>query len=149
MENNMQGINHVVLMGRLGAKPELQTTPTGRQICRMRLATNQRKLEGDSWTTTTLWHNVTLWEQQADTAAKHLQVGDLVAVEGLLVPRSWKDNEGNRRRRVEVVGKRLHFVRNLSNRARVLDLLPEQDEPTEQITTAEARAQLALPHVET
>jgi single-strand DNA-binding protein len=148
MEYIMQGINQVVLMGRLGATPELQTTESGRQICRMRLATNQRKPDGESWTNVTLWHSVTLWERQAETAAKHLQVGDLVAVEGQLVPRTWTDPDGNRRRRVDVVGKKLHFVRNLTARPRVFDLLPEDDTPTEQITTAEARDQIALPKLE-
>jgi single-strand DNA-binding protein len=146
MEDKMQGINQVVLMGRLGAAPELKSTAKGRNLCHMRLATNHRRREGDVWHDNVTWHDVTLWESQAETAAKYLEAGDLVAVEGHLAPRTWTDAEGNRRRRVDVVAKKLHFVRKSTGQMAPLNA-PEATPSTADapVRQSEARSQAALP----
>jgi single-strand DNA-binding protein len=106
----MQGINKVILMGRLGRDPELRQTGQGKALCRFSIATNRSWRQGDSWQEQTDWHDVVLWDEQGERAARLLSRGDICAVEGRLTARSWEDAEGQRRRKVEVVASRFQLV---------------------------------------
>jgi single-strand DNA-binding protein len=112
----MQGINKVFLVGRLGQDPELRQTAQGRALCRLRLATGRSRQDGERWVEETDWHDVVLWEAQAERAGRLLGRGDLCAVEGRLAPRSWQDAQGQRRHSVEVAAQRFQLVK--SNRER-------------------------------
>jgi single-strand DNA-binding protein len=133
----MQGINKVILMGRLGQDPEIRQTAQGRALCRFGLATRRSRRQGSEWVEETDWHDVVLWEQQAERAGRVLGRGDLCAVEGRLSPRTWQDPQGQKRKIVEVVATRFQLVS--SNRARRQEQA-EADDPAQQ-----ARAVTALP----
>ncbi len=133
----MQGINKVILMGRLGRDPELRQTAGGRALCRFSLATGRNRRDGEQWVEETDWHDVVLWEQQAERAGRVLGRGDLCAIEGRLSPRSWEDPKGQKRRIVEVVASRFQLVR--SNRERREQQAQQPD------ATQQARSEAAMP----
>ncbi len=81
----MRSLNHVILVGRLGHTPELQTSKSGRPYARLSLATHRRWLTPDDQAKeATDWHSVFVWGQLAETCTKHLEKGALLLVEGSL-----------------------------------------------------------------
>jgi len=102
-------VNNVVLVGRLTRSPELRYTENKIARASFTLAvdrpfTNQNgEREAD-------FVPIVVWRGLAETCAKHLQKGRLVAVEGRLQTRRWEDKEGNRRLAVEVVAERVRFL---------------------------------------
>ncbi|MEW6750554.1 MAG: single-stranded DNA-binding protein [Candidatus Latescibacterota bacterium] len=98
------GVNKVILIGNLGADPELRRTPDGAAVADLRLATNE------VWTDRngerqerTEWHRVVVWRKQAEFAKQYLRKGSKVYVEGRLQTRSWEDQSGQKRYITEVV----------------------------------------------
>ncbi|MFH1469414.1 MAG: single-stranded DNA-binding protein [Pseudomonadota bacterium] len=106
----MQGINSVILMGRIGRDPDLRQTPQGKAVCRFSMATPHSRREGDGWVEEAEWHDIVLWEAQAERFHRLANKGDLCTVEGRLCPRTWTDAEGKRHWKVEVVGHRANLV---------------------------------------
>lgn len=99
------GYNKVMLLGNLGADPELRVTQAGKALLTMRLATteswfdkgaNERKERTD-------WHSVCVWGARADALAKFLRKGSRVFVEGKIQTSSYDDRDGNKRYRTEIV----------------------------------------------
>lgn len=94
-------MNVVALIGRMVADPELKYTPSGLAVCSFRIAVDRRfKREGDQ---TADFIDVVAWKQSAEFAANYLTKGRLVSVEGRLQQRSWVQQDGQKRSKVEVV----------------------------------------------
>lgn len=107
----MRGINSVFILGHLGHNPELRTTPTGKVMCELRLATHRSRRNGDEWVDETDWHRITLWDQQAEVAHRFLHKGSPVAVDGRLRTDSWEDKQtGQRRFKTYVAGYKVHLI---------------------------------------
>jgi single-strand DNA-binding protein len=106
-------VNKVILVGHLGADPELRTTGAGTPVCNMRLATNRvfYDKEGQKQEETN-WHRVVTWGKQAETCNTHLSKGKQVFVEGRIQNRTWEDKEGNKRYADDVVSRRVIFLGN-------------------------------------
>ncbi len=105
------GINKVLLIGNLGADPDMRYTPSGAGVCEMRLATNE------SWTDKngqkqerTEWHRIVVWGKRAELCAKYLSKGRQCFVEGRLRTRSWDDKDGNKRYTTEIVATDVQFL---------------------------------------
>ena len=108
----MGNVNKVILVGNLGADPELKRTPnTQRPYCHLRLATERefKDNQGENRTVTE-WHRVTVWGEQAEHCSKYLGKGRSVYVEGRLQTRSWDDKEGKKRYSTEVVASDVRFL---------------------------------------
>ncbi len=98
-----EGLNRVMLLGNLGADPELRVTPGGQAILKLRLATNENYLDRNNVRQErTEWHRVTVWGRRAEALGKILQKGDLLCVEGRLQTSSYEKN-GEKRYSTEVV----------------------------------------------
>jgi single-strand DNA-binding protein len=107
----MGSVNKVILVGNLGADPELKYTPSNRAVCHLSVATNEVwKDKGGQKQERTEWHRVNVWAEQAETCAKFLTKGRMVYVEGRLQTRSWDDKEGKKRYSTEVVAERVVFL---------------------------------------
>jgi len=106
----VRGINTVVLFGNLGRDPESRRLPSGVVVCTLRLATHRSVKEGEGWRDHTDWHNVDLWERNAEVAERFLRKGDPVGVEGQLRESTWTDAQEQRRSRSFVHGHRLHLI---------------------------------------
>lgn len=109
----MSGVNKVILVGRLGADPELKTIPNGQSVAKLSLATSE------SWTgkdgqkqERTEWHRIVVWGRQAENCAKHLAKGRQVYIEGRLQTRSWEDQQGQKKYTTEVVASTVQFLGN-------------------------------------
>ncbi|MFM6954340.1 MAG: single-stranded DNA-binding protein [Sphingobacteriaceae bacterium] len=99
----MSGINKVILVGHLGKDPEVRHLDGGVSVAAFPLATSESYTKDGKKIEQTEWHNVVMWRGLAEIAAKYLQKGKLVYVEGKLRTRSFEDKEGNKRFTTEVV----------------------------------------------
>jgi single-strand DNA-binding protein len=98
-----EGLNRVMLLGNLGADPELRVTPGGQAVLKLRLATNETYLDRNNVRQErTEWHRVTVWGRRAEALGKFLQKGDSLFVEGRLQTSSYEKN-GEKRYSTEVV----------------------------------------------
>ncbi|MDD2765517.1 MAG: single-stranded DNA-binding protein [Opitutaceae bacterium] len=99
----MLNINKMTIAGSLGADPELRNTQGGKEVCTIRVATNDYHGSGDNREQVTEWHTVVLWDQFARFASEHLRKGANVYVEGRVQTRKWKDKEGKDQYSKEVI----------------------------------------------
>lgn len=112
----MSGVNKVILLGRLGQDPEVRMTPSGQQVCKLRLATSETWMKEGQKEEKTEWHTVVLWARQAELAGKFLRKGRNVYVEGRLQTRSWDGPDGQKRYATEVVATQMQFVDSAGSR---------------------------------
>ncbi len=109
----MAGVNKVILIGNLGADPEIRYTPQGNvPVANLRIATSDRWQDKSSgeWQERTEWHRVVAWRHLAERAERFLQKGKQVYVEGRLETRKWQDRDGNDRYTTEVVARDLMIL---------------------------------------
>jgi single-strand DNA-binding protein len=107
-----RGINKVILIGNLGAKPEVRYTPGGGAVANLRLATSEAwkdKNTGD-FQERTEWHRVVLFGKLAETAEKYLDKGSKIYVEGRLQTRKWQDKDGRDNYSTEIVGNDMQML---------------------------------------
>jgi single-strand DNA-binding protein len=98
-----EGLNRVMLLGNLGADPELRVTAGGQAVLKLRLATNESYLDRNNVRQErTEWHRVTVWGRRAEALGKILQKGDSLFVEGRIQTSSYEKN-GEKRYSTEVV----------------------------------------------
>jgi single-strand DNA-binding protein len=102
----MSSVNKVILIGNMGADPEMNTTGSGVAVCNISLATSSFVKDEEK----TEWHRVTLWDKTAENVAKYMKKGSKLYVEGRLQTRSYEDKEGNTRYQTEVVAERVAFL---------------------------------------
>ena len=108
----MASVNKVILIGNLGADPEMRTTAAGESICNLRLATTEKwkdKATGEARETTE-WHRVVLYRRLAEIAGEYLRKGSAVYIEGRLRTRKWQDKEGRERSTTEIEGNELKML---------------------------------------
>ena len=100
----MLGVNKVILVGNLGADPEVRYSSTGTAVANFRIATSENwtNKEGGKETRTD-WHRVVAFGKLGEICAEYLSKGKQVYVEGKLRTRSWEDKEGKKRWITEVV----------------------------------------------
>jgi single-strand DNA-binding protein len=107
----MSSVNKVILVGRLGADPELKYTTSGKAVCNLSVATNESwKTKSGEKQERTEWHRVQIWGDQAENCSKYLAKGRMVCLEGKLQTRSWEDKNGQKRYTTEVVADRVVFL---------------------------------------
>jgi single-strand DNA-binding protein len=98
-------LNKVMLIGNLGADPEVRDFQNGGSVCNLRIATteNWKDREGQRQERTE-WHNVAIFSEGLVNVAKnYLRKGSKVYVEGQLQTRKWQDQSGNDRYTTEIV----------------------------------------------
>lgn len=105
-------VNKVILLGNLGADPEVRTTPQGQLVATVSLATSESfKDASGSRRERTEWHRVVLWGKLAELAQRYLQKGRKVYIEGRITTRSWDDQQtGQKRYSTEIVASEMQFV---------------------------------------
>lgn len=106
-------INRVVLTGNLTSDPELRALPSGTSVCKLRVAVNTRRKDGQSgeWRDFPNYFDVTVWGAQGENVARYLSKGRGVAVDGRLEWREWQDKEtGKNRQHVEIVADTVQFL---------------------------------------
>lgn len=99
----MSGINKVILVGHLGKDPEVRHLEGNVSVASFPLATSESYNKEGRKVEQTEWHNIVMWRGLADVAAKYLQKGKLVYIEGKLRTRSFEDKGGIKKYTTEVV----------------------------------------------
>ncbi len=102
----MSSVCKVILIGNLGADPEVRTFQNGGKVCNLRIATSEawRDKESGEKRERTEWHTVAIFnENLVSVAEKYLRKGSKVYIEGQLETRKWQDQSGNDRYSTEVV----------------------------------------------
>jgi single-strand DNA-binding protein len=102
-----RSLNKVMLIGNLGADPEVRSTNNGTRVATVSLATSRQwTTQGGEKQEKTEWHRCVVWNTRqtglADVVEKYLKKGDRVYVEGRIEYRTWKDREGQTRYTTEV-----------------------------------------------
>lgn len=107
----MSGVNKVILIGRLGADPEIKQTTGGKSIARLSIATSEswKDQEGQRQERTE-WHRIVAWDRLAEMCEKYLTKGRQVYVEGSLQTRSWENDAGQKQYTTEIVAKSVQFI---------------------------------------
>ena len=106
----MRGMNKVILIGNVGGAPELRTTPNGRTVATLSLATNRPVKQGETWTQTADWHRVTLWERDAELVGRFVDKGSPIAIEAELRYDKWTDPQGQKRSKTLLVARKVHLL---------------------------------------
>ena len=107
----MSGVNKVIVIGRLGADPEVKTIAGGNTVARLSIATSE------NWTDKqgqkqerTEWHRVVVWGKLAELCGKYLSKGRQAYIEGRLQTRSWEDQSGQKKYTTEIVANTVQFL---------------------------------------
>ena len=104
-------VNKVIVIGHLGANPELKYLPSGQAVCEMRIATSETYRDrNEQPQERTEWHRVVVWGKTAENCSKFLQKGRQVYIEGRLQTRTWDDKEGKKQYMTEVVANQVVFL---------------------------------------
>lgn len=108
----MGSVNKVMLIGNLGADPDVRDTAAGKMVATLSIATSESYTDRDGVRQEkTEWHRVVVWGKLAELAQRYLQKGRKVFVEGRLQTRSWDDAQsGQKRYATEVVASELVFL---------------------------------------
>lgn len=107
-----RGINKVILIGNLGADPEVRYMPQGGAVANLTVATSE------SWTDKatnerkeqTEWHRVVIYQRLAEIAGEYLRKGSKVYLEGRLKTRKWQDQQGVERYTTEIIANELQML---------------------------------------
>ena len=107
-----RGVNKVILVGNLGADPEVRYTQSGSPVANLRIATSERwkdKQSGEPQERTE-WHRVVLFGKLGEIAEQYLKKGSQVYIEGRLQTRKWQGQDGQDRYSTEVVGNDMQML---------------------------------------
>lgn len=100
----MAGVNKVIIIGNLGADPEMKYLEGGSVIARFNMATSESYTKNGERITQTEWHRIELWDNLAKIAEQYLHKGDTCYIEGKIRTEEWQDKEGNNRTTMRIRG---------------------------------------------
>lgn len=104
-------VNKVILIGNLGADPEIRYTQSGTPVVNFRIATTERwKDQNGQQQEQTEWHNIVAWRRLAEICGEYLSKGSRVYIEGKLQTRKWQDQNGNDRYTTEIVANEMKML---------------------------------------
>lgn len=107
----MAGVNKVILVGNLGADPELRYAPSGMAIANFRIATTETwKDKTGAKQDKTEWHRIVAFGKLAEICGEYLNKGKQIYVEGKIQTRQWEDKDGNKRYTTEVVAQTMQML---------------------------------------
>lgn len=125
-------VNKVILVGHLGADPEMKALPSGMQMAKLRIATSETwtdKTSGQRQEKTE-WHNVIVYDKLAGICERYLSKGQLVFIEGSIQTRSWDDKEsGQKRYMTEIKARDMRMLGGRPDGARGGAAAPAAPEP--------------------
>nr|WP_249173063.1 single-stranded DNA-binding protein [Burkholderia vietnamiensis] len=112
MEALVASVNKVILVGNLGADPEVRYLPSGDAVANVRLATTDRykdKASGE-YKEATEWHRISFFGRLAEIVSEHLKKGSSIYVEGRIRTRKWQGQDGQDRYSTEIVADQMQML---------------------------------------
>ena len=104
-------LNKVMLIGNLGADPELKYTQNQLAVSKLRIATNERfKGPDGNWADKTEWHRVVVFGKTAENCCQYLKKGRSIFVEGRIQTQKWQDKEGRDNYTTEIIASNVSFL---------------------------------------
>lgn len=103
-------VNKVILVGRLGADPEIRYTADGQPVATFRVATNEVWVKNGERQEHTEWHRIVAFGRLAEICGEYLSKGRQVYIEGRLRTRSFEDRDGHRRYVTEIVASDMRML---------------------------------------
>lgn len=104
-------VNKVILIGNLGADPEVRFTQNGAAVATLRVATTEKWRGQDGQVQEqTEWHRVIAWRRLAEICRDYLSKGAKVYIEGKLQTRKWQDQNGNDRYTTEIIAREMKML---------------------------------------
>jgi len=106
--------NLVILIGNLGADPEVRYAPSGSTITNITLATSRRwkdKTTGEKKEAVE-WHRVIFFNRLAEVAGEYLKKGSQVYIQGRIQTRKWQDQSGQDKYTTEIIAEEMHMIGN-------------------------------------
>lgn len=123
----MASVNKVILIGNLGADPEMRYLPSGDAVANLRIATTEKyRDKSGEMQEITEWHRVVFFGKTAEICGQYLKKGSSVYVEGAIRTNKWQDKEGNDRYTTEIRGDRMQMLggRGMSGGTADMDSVP-------------------------
>jgi len=107
-----RGINKVILIGNLGADPEIRYMTNGDAVTNIRIATSDtwKDRQTGEQKERTEWHTVVFFRRLAEIAGEYLHKGGRVYIEGSLRTRKWQTNDGQDRYSTEVIASEMQML---------------------------------------
>lgn len=107
-----RGVNKVILIGNLGAEPEVRYTPSGTAVANITVATSTswRDKQSGDMVDRTEWHRVVFFGRLAEIVGEYLHKGSKIYLEGSLRTRKWQDKSGTDRYTTEIVASEMHML---------------------------------------
>lgn len=104
-------INKAILIGNLGADPEIRYTQSGTQVASFSIATTERwKGQDGQMQESTEWHRIVAWARLAEICGEYLNKGSRVYIEGRIQTRKWQDQNGNDKFTTEIVAREMKML---------------------------------------
>lgn len=111
----MAGVNKVILVGNLGADPEIRHLESGSKVANISIATSETYVKNGEKIEQTEWHRVELWDRLADLCEKYLSKGRTVYVEGKIRTSTYQDKDGVTRYDKRIRATNLTFIGSRSD----------------------------------
>lgn len=107
-----RGINKVMIMGNLGADPEVRYLPSGGAVTNIRVATTDvwKDRQSGEKQERTEWHKIVLFNRLGEIAAQYLRKGSRVFVEGSIRTNKWQDQNGQDRYTTEIIASSMQLM---------------------------------------
>lgn len=102
-------LNVIAIMGRLSRNPELRQTTTGKSVASFTIACSRGRKDANGKELVD-WIPVVTWEHTAEFVCKYFEKGSLIAIDGRLQSRTYKDRDGNNRATIEIVANNANFA---------------------------------------
>lgn len=102
-------LNAIAIMGRLSRGPELRQTTTGKSVASFTIACSRGRKDANGKDLVD-WIPVVAWEHTAEFVCKYFEKGSLIAIDGRLQSRTYKDRDGNNRTAIEIVANNVNFA---------------------------------------
>ncbi|WP_418254175.1 single-stranded DNA-binding protein [Gemmiger formicilis] len=102
-------LNVTAIMGRLSRDPELRQTTTGKNVASFTIACSRGRKDANGKDLVD-WIPVVAWEHTAEFVCKYFEKGSLIAIDGRLQSRTYKDRDGNNRTAIEIVANNANFA---------------------------------------
>lgn len=107
-----RGVNKVILIGNLGADPDIRYMPSGEPVANLSLATSETWKDGQSGETRekTEWHRVVAFRKLAEIIGQYCKKGSKLYIEGRLQTRKWQDQNGQDRYTTEIIADQMQML---------------------------------------
>ena len=104
-------VNKVILIGNLGADPEIRYTQSGTAVATFRMATTEKfKGKDGQMQDQTEWHRIVAWARLAEICGEYLHKGSKVYIEGKIQTRKWTDQSGNEKYTTEIIAREMKML---------------------------------------